>query len=124
VSGPLLDRTDLQVRVPPVRPSALEADAPSGPHSATLRAAVDAARERQSKRGCLNADLSVEALDLHAPLENKGRDFLRRAADRLQLSARAVVRVRRLARTAADLESVDAVTPEHLAEAISFRLQE
>lgn len=101
--------------MPPVRAAALAAG------SSELRAAVAAARAVQGARGCLNAGLDGGALDRWAAPDREGEAFLERAADRLRMSARAVVRVRRLARTAADLEGAEGIARRHLAEAVSFR---
>ena len=123
VSGPLLDRFDLQVRVPPVAAAALAGGAAPGVSSAELRAAVARAREVQASRGCLNAALDGKALGRCAALDPAGESFLARTTDRWGLSARAHVRIRRLARTVADLAGSAAVLPEHLKEAASFRLR-
>ena len=123
ISGPLLDRFDLQVRVPAVKAASLAADAPRGFSSADLRAAVAAARAAQASRGVPNASLDGKVLDRLAPLDREGEAFLARAAERLRFSARAHVRVRRLARTIADLAGGGPVLRAHLAEAVSFRLR-
>ncbi len=118
-----MDRMDLQVVVPPVAAAALAAGSPGGITSAALRERVVAARAAQEGRGVLNAGLSLKALDLHAALDGDGEAYLRRASDRLRLSARAHVRVRRLARTIADLGGSAAVLHEHLAEAVNYRIR-
>jgi magnesium chelatase family protein len=123
VSGPLLDRIDLQVRVPPVAASALASRGPPGPRSADLRAAVARVRGVQGLRGRLNAALSLEDLDRVAPVDPEGERFLAKASDAWRLSARAHVRLRRLARTIADLEGAPRVLEEHLREAASYRLE-
>ncbi len=92
--------------------------------SADLAAIVLRARAVQEARGRLNAALSLPDLDRFAPLDPGGREFLARAGQALQLSARAHVRVRRLARTVADLAGADRVRREHLAEAVGYRLRE
>jgi magnesium chelatase family protein len=122
ISGPLMDRLDLQVRVPAVAAAALAAGARPGPASAALRDAVTAARRLQAARGCGNAALDGRGLDRHAALDAEGERFLSKAGDRLGLSARAHVRIRRLARTIADLEGAAAVLPGHLKEAVSYRI--
>jgi magnesium chelatase family protein len=113
---------DLQVHVPPVAPGALAAGARTGATSAALRAAVVAARALQVPRGCLNAGLSLAALDRHAPLDRAGEEYLQTMARTHALSARALVRIRRLARTIADLEGSADVRHAHLAEAKQFRV--
>jgi magnesium chelatase family protein len=124
VSGPLLDRFDLQVRVPPVEAAALGSGGRAGSASAGLRGAVEAARARQEPRGAPNGALSLRDLERHGALGPEGEAFLRLAAERLRLSARAHVRVRRIARTIADLAGEAAVGVEHLKEAVSFRLRD
>ncbi|MHC4822253.1 MAG: YifB family Mg chelatase-like AAA ATPase [Planctomycetota bacterium] len=121
ISGPLLDRFDLRVQVPTVRPTDLDGAGEPTECSAALRETVFKARHFQSMRGRLNGRLGLRGLEQHAPLDTSSRDLLSRAADRMGLSARGMVRVRRLARTIADVEEVEAVRREHLAEALSFR---
>jgi magnesium chelatase family protein len=133
VSGPLLDRIDLHVALARVPASALMA--PSGPglpndtgasraneSSATVRARVLRARERQQARqGKPNAHLAPGELEAVIAATPAARALLERAADRLTLSARAVHRTLRVARTLADLAGDDAVETPHMAEAIGFR---
>jgi len=123
ISGPLLDRFDLQVRVPAVRAADLARGAREGSSSTDLRAAVLEARRVQASRGALNGALDGRALDLHAALERDAESFLARAAERFGLSARAHVRIRRLARTVADLEGSVPVLLRHLQEAVSYRVR-
>ena len=121
ISGPLLDRIDLQVEVPAVSPDALGA-APDGEPSAAIALRVAAARERaMARQGCTNAALSGEALDLHCVLETPAARFMQTAAARLGWSARGFHRVLRVARTIADLSGGAAITVAHLAEAIQYR---
>lgn len=121
VSGPLLDRIDLYVPLPPMRVAQLEAS-PTGPTSADVRERVTLARDRQLQRTHeLNARLSVKQLRHVAPLDASSTSLLSTAADRLGLSARAVHRVLKLARTIADLDNSDQVFARHLAEAIGYR---
>jgi magnesium chelatase family protein len=123
ISGPLLDRMDLQVHVPAVPPTALGAKARPGASSGALRAAVVAARARQGDRGGLNGGLSLSDLDRHAPLGAADERFLHRSAAKHGLSARAVVRIRRLALTLADLRGAPAVAHDDIAEALLYRVR-
>ncbi len=125
ISGPMLDRIDLFVPLPPVRIAQLGEPA-DGPKSSEVRANVIACRERQVKRagngGDCNARVSGRALREIAPLEGNTRALFSTASERLGLSARAATRVIRVARTIADLEGEDAIAPSHVAEALGYRV--
>lgn len=127
VSGPLLDRIDLHVALSRVPAASLVAAtgtnrAGSSESSATVRARVVAARERQQARqGKPNAHLAPAELDGVVAATAAARQLLGQAAERLALSARAVHRTLRVARTLADLAGEEAVDTTHLAEAIGFR---
>ena len=123
LSGPLLDRIDLQLAVPRLPPAELRPDAPPGESTATVRARVLAARARQLARaGVPNARLDPSATSRDCVLAPADRRLLERAMDQLQLSARALHRIQRVARTLADLEGTDAIARHHVAEAIGYRL--
>ena len=120
LSGPLLDRFDLQLRVPPVDLWQLEA-APAE-SSAAVRARVERARALQLERaGCANAELVGRALDAACALEPRGRTLLQGMAKKRGLSARAIHRVLRVARTAADLEASARVRASDVALALALR---
>ena len=122
LSGPLLDRIDLHVAVPAVPPAALFGDVARGESSAAVRHRVTAARELQrSRAGCLNTLLSGERLELDCRLDAAGQGLLRAALERLGLSARAMHRVLRVARTIADLDAAERIGRDHLAEALGYR---
>ncbi len=125
ISGPLIDRIDIHVEVPPVPYRQLTSQA-RGLSSAQLRQQVIAARRIQAQRNGgptrTNATLSARELDKYAALDESGREILRQAMNELGLSARAYDKVRRVARTIADLEDSPAVQAHHVAEAIQYRL--
>ncbi|MBF0192177.1 MAG: YifB family Mg chelatase-like AAA ATPase [Magnetococcales bacterium] len=124
LSGPLLDRIDLHVEVPPVPPETLAA-LPSGESSAMVRQRVTEARMRQLARngpGVLNADLDGAPLDRFAALDGESRELLLMASRKLCFSARTHNRILKVSRTIADLEGAESIAAGHLAEAIQFRM--
>ncbi len=124
LSGPLLDRIDLQIEVPrvPLRDLAL-AEGTGGEASATVAARVRGARDAAvSRAGRPNARLGSHQLDADCALSTAERSLLAQAVEQLGLSARAYYRVLRVARTIADLDGCPTrVGREHLAEALQFR---
>ncbi len=121
ISGPLLDRIDLQITVPTVATESLRAAA-DGESSATVRVRVIAAAERQQQRQKkANADLSSTELDVHCALDEPGSALLQQAATRLGLSARAHHRILRVARTISDLAGAERIALGHVAEAVGYR---
>jgi len=122
ISGPLLDRIDLQVEVPRVPLSELGDAAPLGESSAVVRERVVAARARQMQRaGKPNTLLGSHELRRDCALSASDRALLERALDKLGLSARAYHRILRVARTVADLAGSEAIATPHLSEAIQYR---
>jgi magnesium chelatase family protein len=125
LSGPLRDRLDMTVDVPAVPLESLQ-DAASGEPSATVRERVISARARQLERGAgtyrVNAELMPGHLARHCALDAGARRVLASATRRLTLSARGYDRVRKVARTIADLEGVDGIAARHVAEALQFRV--
>ena len=128
ISGPMIDRFDLRIDVPPVAYSDLDLP-PSGDSSATVAARVANARAVQAKRSAghgdvaLNADAEGALLESIATPDAEGRALLARVAQRFALSARGFHRVLRVARTIADLDGSADVRQPHVAEAVSYRLQ-
>ena len=121
LSGPLRDRIDLAVDVAALPISELGAGG-SGESSAVVRARVLKARDRQRRRGILNARLDGPQLVDACALDAGGWQLLEKAGTKLGLSARGVNRVRKVARTIADLAGEEAVRWDHIAEALQFRM--
>ncbi len=125
ISGPLLDRIDIQIEVARQPTTALANQAAPGEGSAPVRERVIAARERQLQRaGKPNAQLGTREMTRDCELAPGDQRLLERAIDKLNLSARAYHRILRLARTIADLAGVDAIDGQHLTEAIGYRRME
>ena len=128
ISGPLLDRIDLQIEVPAVSAADLVLPAPIE-GSSEVRARVTAAREVQRVRYAglgtravrTNAECSGALLEQVAMPDEAGVTLLRQASETLQLSARGFHRTLRVARTLADLDGAEKVTRDHVAEALSYR---
>ncbi len=127
ISGPLMDRFDMRVEVPPVAFTDLDLP-PSGDSSATVAARVEQARAVQAARfEChegvrQNADIEGKLLEEVAAPDAEGKELLLKAADRFGLSARAFHRILRVARTIADLDGSADIRRPHVAEALSFRI--
>lgn len=126
ISGPLLDRIDIQIEITPVPFKDISRAAP-GESSDAIRERVIKARHIQEQRfrECkgihCNAQMSERMIHQYAEPDEAGIEMLRMAMERLNLSARAYNRILKVARTIADLDASEHVLPQHLAEAISYR---
>ena len=125
ISGPLLDRIDIQVEVPAVAYEALASRAPGEPSEA-IRERVNRARAVQAERfgqaGIhANARMSARDVQRHCRVDPAGEQLLETAIRRLGLSARAYVRILKVSRTIADLKDAEEIRPPHIAEAIQYR---
>ena len=126
ISGPLLDRIDIQVEITPVPFDELSKSAPSE-SSATIRERVIRARQIQEQRFAnepgihCNAQMTPRLLQQYAALDAHGKSLLETAMDKLNLSARAYDRILKVARTIADLDNSPTIQAMHLAEAIGYR---
>lgn len=125
VSGPLLDRLDLHIEVPPVEFDELDSDC-RAESSAAIRARVNAARAVQNERFAgtgiqCNARITPDRLHETCHLSPEGRILLKSAFEKLGLSARAYDRVLKVCRTIADLDRSEQILPRHVAEAVQYR---
>jgi magnesium chelatase family protein len=128
ISGPLMDRFDLRLEVPPVAYADLDLPA-NGEKSIDIAKRVAVARKRQGDRFAalgvgarVNADAEGALLDEIATPDAAAKAFLLKAADRFKLTARGYHRILRLARTIADLEGDATISQPHIAEAVGYRL--
>jgi magnesium chelatase family protein len=124
ISGPILDRIDLILEVPAVPMDDLFAAA-AGEDSATVRERVVRARGVAMARtpgGAWNAALTTRDLERVAALDAGSRSLLRRASDAFRITARGLIRIRRVARTIADLAGADGPRAEHVAEGLQYRM--
>ncbi len=126
ISGPLLDRIDIQIEIVPV-PFEEMADNRTAEPSSDIRKRVIKARQTQAARFAgqpgvyCNAQMTSRLLAQYAQPDNQGLALLKSAMNRLNLSARAYDRILKVSRTIADLEDSEQILPAHLAEAISYR---
>ncbi|MDY6409289.1 MAG: YifB family Mg chelatase-like AAA ATPase [Prevotella sp.] len=126
ISGPLLDRIDIQIEITPV-PFKEIANTQQGESSATIRERVIRAREIQEQRFrdhkgiYFNSQMSERMIHQYAEPDEKSLELLHMAMERLSLSARAYSRILKVARTIADLDASDKVQTHHIAEAINYR---
>jgi magnesium chelatase family protein len=128
ISGPLLDRIDLHVEVPAVNPWELGQKEKDSPSSKQIAARVFKARQIQQNRYksfnkpfLTNAGADGEFLEQTCALNEKGKNLLAKAAEKMGLSARGYFRILRVARTIADMAGCEGVACEHIAEALSYR---
>lgn len=121
ISGPLLDRIDIQIELAAVDPLNLSQDADGEP-SAAIAARVDAAYRRQMKRqNTSNQRLTTREIDHHCRLDPESERVLRTAMEQFHWSARAYHRVLKVARTIADLAGANRITAEHISESVQYR---
>ena len=124
ISGPLLDRIDLFIEMNDVPFEDLKGKA-AGEPSKAIRQRVMAARQRQAERFGdsirTNARMSIQQIEAYCPLNSGCQSLMERAFRRMNLSARAYQRLRKVARTIADLDGSDEILEKHLAEAIRYR---
>lgn len=126
ISGPLMDRIDLQVEIMPVAFEELSS-MKAGEGSAAIRERVIRARAIQTARFAgertvhCNAQMNSRLLTVHAALDKECMKLLEFAMKRFDMSARAYDRILKVARTIADLDGSDAIKPAHVSEAISYR---
>ncbi|MCP5291643.1 MAG: YifB family Mg chelatase-like AAA ATPase [Burkholderiales bacterium] len=122
ISGPLLDRIDIQIEVPALPQDELMRQQTTGENSSTIRQRVERSYRRQLKRQSkTNSLLNVEEVDRYCALDTASETLLKQAISRLNLSARAYHRILKLARTIADLAGVETISSQHVAEAIQYR---
>ena len=128
ISGPLLDRMDIQIEVPPVDFEALGISSAAGENSETVRKRVNEARayaiERAKSHGNAprrNCDLTTKEIERYCVLTDEAKSLLKAAFDSLGMSARGYDKVLRLSRTIADLDKSENIEARHIAEAIGLR---
>ena len=129
VSGPLLDRIDIEIELPAVTYNEISGKTAKGESSATIRERVNAARKFTDQRlvrggdkpGTLNARMTTEQLRKYCTPTEEGASLLKEAFDSLGLSARGHDRILRVARTIADLDGMEQINEDHIAEAIMYR---
>lgn len=122
LSGPLLDRIDMQVDVPSLSPDILAKIPPQQENSLTVKARVLDARERQlTRQGKSNQDLSIGELQQFCHLSDGSQQLLNRMMEKLNFSARTYHRIIKVARTVADIGAQEHIMQEHIGEAITYR---
>jgi magnesium chelatase family protein len=129
VSGPLLDRIDIEIELPRVSYDEISGKTAAGESSEVIRKRVNEARAFANRRlaasgdkeGVLNANMSASLVRKHCRLTEAGAEMLRDAFDKLSLSARGHDRILRVARTIADLDGEEMISDDHIAEAVMYR---
>lgn len=126
ISGPLLDRIDIHLDVPPVQTEKLTASAQNNESSASIRERVQNARNIQQKRFAgttltTNSDMTSKDIRLFCELNTTCLDLMKIAVDKMRLSARSYHRIIKLARSIADLDNIEHISPNHIAEALQYR---
>lgn len=127
VSGPILDRIDLQVEVPRIKIEKLE-ETERGESSADIRERVERARSVQAARFAdtavrTNSEMGPDAIRRHCALDEPSKELLRGAVSRLKLSARSYHRILKVSRTIADIAGAEAILVPHIAEALQYRFK-
>ncbi len=124
ISGPLLDRLDLHVNVPPLQKGELSNKAVGEASAVVAKRVAAAMQNQQQRRGKPNSQLSGKEVEEDCNLTDENQNLVEQAIQRLQLSVRAYHRILRVARTIADMENSTTVERKHLMEAISYRKQD
>lgn len=125
ISGPMLDRIDIHIEVPQVNYEKLELET-SSESSSEIKKRVNAARKIQMKRYqdyhiFSNSELTSPLMNQFCPLEQESKKILKKAFEKLNLSARAYHKILKISRTIADLEGEENIQTKHVAEAIQYR---
>ena len=128
ISGPLLDRIDLHIEIPPIKYDKLAAEK-VGEESKIVKERVSLARQRQKERFAdegigTNSEMNLLQMKKYCQLDNEGQQILKTAVNNLHLSARSYHRILKISRTIADLAGLENIQAQHLAEALQYRPRE